>query len=102
MCLSLRLQVCVCVCVCSYVHEDACATVSGKVGMLRVRCVGGGGGRGGRALGAWASLARLVDRVRLEVSAGGTWSGCGGMRGGGRVARAMDASPDPPQVLLSR
>ena len=39
--------VCVCVCVCSYVHEDACATVSGKVGMLRVRFVGGGGGGGG-------------------------------------------------------
>lgn len=71
-------------------HEDACAAVSGKVGMQRVRFGWGG------------TLLCIADRVDLEVSAGGTWSGCGGMRGGGRVARATDASPDPPQVLLSR
>ena len=67
---------------------------------------GGGGGGVGREcvglVGTQRTLSCIVDRVDLEVSAGGTWSGCGGMRGGGRVARAMDASPDPPQVLLSR
>lgn len=41
-------------------HEDACVAVSEKVGMQRVR----GGG--------------ITDRVDLEVSAGGMWSGYGG------------------------